>query len=168
MFIYLRWKLYFLIKAIHHNKITSITSSLLSSYSVISNNGDSIVLEKDGVKYNCRLLFHDKKNNTIVLKVNGSKISIELKKEVDFILESFGISGNSTQAIDELKAPMPGVVLDIKIAPGDEIKKGDPLIILEAMKMENVLSAPIDCTISSIEVKKKDTVEKNTLLIKFK
>jgi biotin carboxyl carrier protein len=157
-----------LIKAIHNNEIASITSSLLSSYAVISNNGDSIVLEKDGVKYNCRLLFHDTENNSIIIKVNGAKVAVDLKKEVDFILESFGISGDSTQSINELKAPMPGVVLDIKIAPGDEIKKGDPLIILEAMKMENVLSAPVDCIISSIEVKKKETVEKNTLLIKFK
>lgn len=157
-----------MIKAIHNNEIASITSSLLSSYAVISNNGDSIVLEKDGVKYNCRLLFHDTENNSIIIKVNGAKVAVDLKKEVDFILESFGISGDSTQSINELKAPMPGVVLDIKIAPGDEIKKGDPLIILEAMKMENVLSAPVDCIISSIEVKKKETVEKNTLLIKFK
>ena len=157
-----------MIKAIHNNKITSITSSLLSSYTVISNNGNSIILEKDGVKYECRLLFHDTAKNTVIIKVNGAKITVELKKEVDFILESFGISGDSAQSINELKAPMPGVVLDIKVALGDELKKGDPLIILEAMKMENVLSAPIDCIISSIEVKKKETVEKNTLLIKFK
>jgi biotin carboxyl carrier protein len=157
-----------LIKAIHNNEITSITSSLLSSYTVVSNNGNSIVLKKGGVKYECRLLFHDTENNTVVIKVNGAKITVELKKEVDFILESFGISGNSAQSINELKAPMPGVVIDIKITPGDAIKRGDPLIILEAMKMENILSAPIDCTISSIEVKKKETVEKNTLLIKFK
>tara|TARA_B110000196_G_C20952925_1_gene570193 strand:+ start:230 stop:703 length:474 start_codon:yes stop_codon:yes gene_type:complete len=157
-----------LIKAIQNNEITSITSSLLASYAVVSNNGKSITLEKDGVKYDCRLLFHDTAKNTVVIKVNGAKITVELKKEVDFILESFGISGDSAQSINELKAPMPGVVLDIKVSTGDELKKGDPLIILEAMKMENILSAPIDCIVSSIEVKKKETVEKNTLLIKFK
>ena len=156
-----------MIKAIQNNKTTAITSGLLSSYIVLEKKRDSIIIEKNGVKYSCRLLLHNTENNTVILKVNGQKITITLKKEVDFILESFGISGNSSQSINELKAPMPGVVLDIKVAVGDVLKKGHPLIILEAMKMENVLSAPIDCTISSIEVEKKQTVEKNTLLIKF-
>ncbi len=156
-----------MIKAIQNNKTTAITSDLLSSYIVLEKKGDSIIFEKNGVKYSCRLLFHNIENNSVTVKVNGQKITITLKKEVDFILESFGISGNSSQFINELKAPMPGVVLDIKVTVGDALKKGEPLIILEAMKMENVLSAPVDCTISSIEVQKKQTVEKNTLLIKF-
>ena len=62
---------------------------------------------------------------------------------------------------------MPGVVLEIKVKKGDQIQKEEPLVILEAMKMENVLTSPLDGTISSIEVAEKDTVEKNTLLIKF-
>lgn len=156
-----------MLKAIQNNTTTPITSALLSSYFVVENKGDSLIVEKNGVKYTCRLLYHNIDNNTVVVKVNGQQLTFTLKKEVDFILESFGISGNSSQSINELKAPMPGVVLDIKVAVGDVLKKGDPLIILEAMKMENVLSAPLDCIIYSIEVKKKETVEKNTLLIKF-
>ena len=62
---------------------------------------------------------------------------------------------------------MPGVVLDIKVKEGDSVKKEDSLVILEAMKMENVLTSPMDGVVSSIEVKEKETVEKNTLLIKF-
>ena len=104
-----------MIKAIQNNKTTAITSDLLSSYIVLEKKGDSIIIEKNGVKYSCRLLLHNTENNTVTVKVNGQKITITLKKEVDFILESFGISGNSSQSINELKAPMPGVVLDIKV-----------------------------------------------------
>ena len=72
---------------------------------------------------------------------------------------------NST--IAEVKAPMPGLILDVLAKPGQEVKKGDQLMILEAMKMENVLKAQGEGVISGIEVAKGDSVEKNQVLIKF-
>ena len=83
------------------------------------------------------------------------------------MLKKFGISSKGASEINELNAPMPGVVLTIKVRVGNKVKKGDPLIVLEAMKMENVLGSPIDGVIESIEVNENDTIEKNTVLIKF-
>jgi biotin carboxyl carrier protein len=68
----------------------------------------------------------------------------------------------------ELKAPMPGLVRQILVTEGNSIKKGDALIILEAMKMENILTAPMDGVISGLFVKPGATVEKNQILISFK
>lgn len=62
-------------------------------------------------------------------------------------------------------APMPGNILDIKVANGAAVKKGDVLVILEAMKMENDIVAPQDGTVASINVNKGDTVEAGQTLV---
>jgi biotin carboxyl carrier protein len=139
----------------------------LSDYSIIHKSQGQITLLKDGVKYNCILLFNDVASNCLHLKVNGQLIKVTIKKDIELLLEKIGIGNSENQSIKELKAPMPGVVLDIKVKKGDSIKKEDPLVILEAMKMENILTSPLDGVVASIEVTEKETVEKNTLLIKF-
>jgi len=69
--------------------------------------------------------------------------------------------------INKLDAPMPGNILDVLVSKGDKVAKGDPLLILEAMKMENVIKAPTDVTIQKINVLVGDNVEKNQTLIEF-
>ena len=60
---------------------------------------------------------------------------------------------------------MPGNILDVKVNPGDTVKSGDILVILEAMKMENEILAPSDGTVATVNVKKGDTVNSNDLLV---
>ena len=86
---------------------------------------------------------------------------------MDELLEKLGMNKTSSSAIQDIKAPMPGLMIDIKVQEGHEVKIGDPLIILEAMKMENVIKSPREGTIKSIMVKKGQSVEKNQILIKF-
>ena len=62
---------------------------------------------------------------------------------------------------------MPGLIQRIEVNKGDEIHKGDPLLILEAMKMENVIKSPGEGIVSTIHVREKASVEKNELLISF-
>jgi biotin carboxyl carrier protein len=73
----------------------------------------------------------------------------------------------ATKKVNELKAPMPGLVLDVRVKVGDVIKKGEPLVVLEAMKMENVLKSIADVTIKKIAIEKGNAVEKNQVLIFF-
>ena len=63
--------------------------------------------------------------------------------------------------------PMPGMVLNVLVKEGDAVKKGDELLVLEAMKMENNIKAPGDGIVSEISVKSGDKVEKNQILIRF-
>ena len=64
-----------------------------------------------------------------------------------------------------VKAPMPGNILDVKVAVGASVKAGDVLVILEAMKMENEIVAPQDGTVASINVNKGDTVNSGDVLV---
>ena len=86
---------------------------------------------------------------------------------VDLMLEKLGIQTKSTKKINHLKAPMPGLVTKIFVAEGDVIKQGEPLLILEAMKMENVFKAASDVIIKSISVGERQAVEKGEVLIAF-
>ena len=65
----------------------------------------------------------------------------------------------------EVKAPMPGKIVDVKVKPGDTVKKGDVAAVLEAMKMENEIGVPQDGTIATVEVSVGDAVEGGDILI---
>lgn len=64
-----------------------------------------------------------------------------------------------------IKAPMPGNIMKVNVKPGDAVKKGDVLVVLEAMKMENDVCAPEDGTVASVDVAKGATVETDAVLV---
>ena len=78
-----------------------------------------------------------------------------------------GYSSGSAKVIDSIKAPMPGSIIDIKVEAGQKVKEGETLLILEAMKMENAITAPKDTIIKELFVKEGESVDKNKLLIDF-
>lgn len=127
-----------------------------SSFSVLMNNKH----------YNAEVIKADKENKSLVIRVNGNKYQVEVKDEFDRLLSQLGMSGN-LKAVKELKAPMPGMVLDVLVKSGDKITKDQPLVVLEAMKMENVLKSPGDLVIKDVKVKKSNAVEKNQVLLMF-
>ena len=76
-------------------------------------------------------------------------------------------SPKPTASGGKILAPLPGVVLSVEVAPGDAARAGDTLLVLEAMKMENVISADSDCTIQAVHVQKGDKVEASQLLMEI-
>lgn len=109
----------------------------------------------------------DTQTKTFVLKINNRLHSIALKDKFDLLLEKMGMSNTTTGKVSSIKAPMPGLIIDLKINDGDIVKTGDPLLILEAMKMENIIKSSGDATVKSVKIKKGDTVEKGQVLIEF-
>lgn len=134
---------------------------------VIDKTENELRVSYKGKKYNARLLKLDSEKKEVLLKVNGSRFSVELTDEYDELLKSMGMGVGAVQKVNNLKAPMPGVVFDVKVNIGDAIKKDDPIVVLEAMKMENILKSPIDAIVKNINIEKGDTVEKNKILVEF-
>lgn len=99
------------------------------------------------------------------LLINGTSYSVQMQDRFDLLLKELGMSALAGSKVDELKAPMPGLVLNVHVENGQEVQKGDPVLVLEAMKMENVLKAPGDGVIKTVNIQKGDAVEKNQVLI---
>lgn len=102
------------------------------------------------------------------VKVNNNTYNVNIFNELDVLIKDMGFALGSTKNVNSIKAPMPGLILEIQVEADQEVKENDTLIILEAMKMENIITSPRDGIIKSITVKKGEAVEKNQLLIEFK
>ena len=122
---------------------------------------------RDNKSYTAELVEADYQAKTFTFKINGVKQVVSVKDRFDLLLDKLGMSNANVHKVNDIKAPMPGLILDIKVQPGQEIKKGDTLLILEAMKMENILKAPGDGIVKEIKVSVKQNVEKNQVLILF-
>lgn len=127
----------------------------------------TFLIAKNNKTFRGEILTVDYETKEVSLKIDKTIYNIVLKDKMDLLLKQMGIDNLNTAKVNDVKAPMPGLILDILVSPGDEVAKGDKLLILEAMKMENVLKSPGEGTISAIEVKQGDSVEKSQILIKF-
>ena len=98
---------------------------------------------------------------------NHSTHTLQIKNNLDYTLDKMGIKRTFEAANTDIKAPMPGKVLSVIVKVGDSITKGEGILILEAMKMENVLKAESDCVIKSILIDAGQSVEKGQLMIEL-
>ena len=103
----------------------------------------------------------------VVLQISRKKKYVRIENQVQQVIQSLGYNSKKSKYLDTLNAPMPGLVLNVFVKESDFVVKGDPLITLEAMKMENILKAPHDGVIKKIFVNKADKLEKNQVLIQF-
>jgi biotin carboxyl carrier protein len=109
----------------------------------------------------------DRATKTVELKINGRNYPVQLRDKFDLLLEKMGLQGGAAAKLNVVKAPMPGLIIDLRVKVGDVVKPGDPLLVLEAMKMENIIKAHGEGTVKQVKIKKGDSVEKNQLLIEF-
>ncbi|RAU83892.1 acetyl-CoA carboxylase biotin carboxyl carrier protein subunit [Pontibacter arcticus] len=122
---------------------------------------------KGNKSYTAELVQADYQSKSFIFKINGAKLEVSVKDRFDLLLDKLGMSNANASKVNDIKAPMPGLILDIKVEIGQEVKKGDTIMILEAMKMENILKSPGDGVVRDIKVSVKQNVEKNQVLILF-
>jgi pyruvate carboxylase subunit B len=105
--------------------------------------------------------------HTVTFTLNGQWCSVDVRDEQDLLLDRLGFKTAAEMGQGELNAPMPGKILEILVKEGDEVALGDPVAILEAMKMENELKAPVSGTVRTITVAENDSLEKNALILEI-
>lgn len=133
----------------------------------ISGKDDDFNVLLNHKSYNVTVVDADHDARTFTLRVNSNEYVLEAKDRFDLLLEELGMEDLAGSAVNDLKAPMPGLVLKIHVEAGVVVKKGDPLLVLEAMKMENILKAESDATVKAIHTETSKAVEKNQVLIEF-
>lgn len=131
----------------------------------ISKNKSHIILKNKS--FNIEFVSKDEEKKLVTIKVNNNPYTIELKDKFDLLLSKLGLSNLTNKVIKDIKAPMPGLVISVLKNAGDSVKEGENILILEAMKMENVIKSPVEGVIKSIAVSPSNTVEKNQILVEF-
>ena len=122
---------------------------------------------KDNKPYKAEIISADFLSKKYTVKVNNITYEVAISDALDELIKSMGIERGKTKVVNAIKAPMPGLILEISVEVGQTVKENDPLLILEAMKMENSFLSPRAGIIKSISAKKGDAVEKGQLLIEF-
>ena len=122
---------------------------------------------KNHKPYTAEIISADFISKKYTVKVNNNTYEVAISDALDELIKSMGIERGRTKVVNAIKAPMPGLILEINVSVGQEVKENDPLLILEAMKMENCFLSPRDGVIKSIAVEKGNAVEKGQLLIEF-
>lgn len=113
------------------------------------------------------LLSIDELTKEVAIRINGVRHQLKLEDDMDILLKRLGMDRALDNKMKELKAPMPGLVLKILVKEGEEVQKNTPLLILEAMKMENSIKATASGVVKEIKCKEGTAVEKNEVLLSF-
>jgi biotin carboxyl carrier protein len=117
--------------------------------------------------YNVEVISFNLVEKTAEIKVSNNIYTIIAKDQFDILLDQLGLSNLNAAKVSDIKAPMPGLVLKVFVTEGMEIRKGDNLFILEAMKMENIIKAPADVVVKTVKIQSGDKVEKGQILLLF-
>jgi biotin carboxyl carrier protein len=122
---------------------------------------------KNNEAYTAEIVSADFLAKRYTVKVNGNSYQVSIANSLDLQIKEMGFLVGGSKQVNEIKAPMPGLILEISVSVGQEVQENDCLLILEAMKMENSFLSPRAGIIKSISAKKGDAVDKGQLLIEF-
>lgn len=120
-----------------------------------------------GRSYHAELVETDYAGHHYTIKIDGVAFRLKISDHYERLVQQLGLHVGGSQKINAVKAPMPGLVLNIMVEPGQAVQKGDPLLILEAMKMENVIKAAGDGQVKAVKVQQGAAVDKGQLLLEM-
>ncbi|WP_298115170.1 acetyl-CoA carboxylase biotin carboxyl carrier protein subunit [Flavobacterium sp.] len=153
--------------SVNHSNAYDLSESDLKNLDAVSVENNKFHILKNHIPYKAEIVSADFLAKKYTIKVNNNTYEVAIEDALDILIKSMGIERGRTKVINAIKAPMPGLILEISVEVGQTVKENDPLLILEAMKMENSFLSPRDGVIKSIAVEKGNAVDKGQLLIEF-
>lgn len=147
--------------------IFSFSRDEIDKADLIKRNEEEFNLIRNNRSVNAKLLNADITGKLLTVEVDGESFDLVIKDELDQMLDKMGFSTVSSKHIKEIKAPMPGLVLEVAVKEGQEVKEGDKILILEAMKMENSITIHTGATIKRIAVSSGQAVDKGQVLVEL-
>jgi biotin carboxyl carrier protein len=121
----------------------------------------------EGRSYKVELELADYANKYFELRIDGFRHRVRLSDPYDVLVQRLGLAKKAVHHANEIKAPMPGLIREVLVSPGQELHAGDAVLILEAMKMENIIKTPGDGRIAEIRAAAGAAVEKGQVLVVF-
>ena len=134
---------------------------------IAATSGADFHVLRDRQGYTIRILRADYLQKTLRMSVNGNTYEVKIEDTFDQRVQEMGLLATTAQKLNSIKAPMPGLIIDIMVEEGQEISEGSPLLILSAMKMENIILSQGGGVVKSIAVKRDDAVEKGQVIIEM-
>lgn len=153
--------------SVNNSSIFDLSESDLKNLDAVRVEKSMFHVLNDNKPYKVEIISADFIAKKYTVKVNNNTYEVAISNELDQLISSMGIERGKTKVVNAIKAPMPGLILEISVEVGQTVKENDPLLILEAMKMENSFLSPRDGVIKSIAVEKGHAVDKGQLLIEF-
>lgn len=144
-----------------------VSNEDLDKLDVIETTPDKYHILQNNNSLKASILKSDFNKKSYAVKVNNNTYEVVINDALDQQIEALGFEIGATKKVNNIKAPMPGLILEINVESGAKVQEDDTLLILEAMKMENVITSPRQGVIKSISVTKGETVDKNALLVEF-
>lgn len=144
-----------------------IKNQEISKLDSVSTSEDKFHVIDNNQSYKTEIITKNFNQKTYQVKVNNNTYNVNINNSLDDLIKEMGFEVGAAKKVNDIKAPMPGLLLEVNVKVGQEVKENDPLLILEAMKMENILTSPRDGIIKTISANKGDAVDKNQLLIEF-
>ncbi|MER3376510.1 MAG: biotin/lipoyl-containing protein [Allomuricauda sp.] len=144
-----------------------LSTDAISMLDAIKSGKDSFHVLKEGTSYHVQIVSSDFNKGLYTISINGNEHEVSIQTPLDELIQKMGFATNGVKNIDSISAPMPGLILDISVEEGQEVKEDEQLLVLEAMKMENIITSPRNGVIKKITVNQGDAVDKKQLLIEF-
>ncbi len=145
----------------------TFTKEQIDALDIIQKSPTEFHLLKGHHSVNAKLIDANKTSKQQIVEVEGESFNIEIKEELDLMLDTMGFGAVSNKQIKEVKAPMPGLVLEIAVTEGQEVFEGEKILILVAMKMENSILIHANATIKKVSVVAGQAVEKGQVLVEL-